>query len=45
MEQLKVINPTRHEAEEHMKHMQLLRKERHDKPLTKTHCKQRNMTP
>ena len=31
---------TRHEAEENMKHMQLLCKERHDKPWKKTHCHQ-----
>ena len=29
---------TWHEAEENMKHMQLLRKARHDKPRKKTHC-------
>ena len=39
MEQLKVMDLTRHEAEENMKHMQLLRKERHDKPRMKTPCK------
>ena len=39
MEQLKVMDLTRHEAEENMRHMQSLRKERHDKPELKTHCK------
>ena len=40
MEQLRSMDLTRHEAEENMKHMQLLRKERHDKPRTKTTCNQ-----
>ena len=40
MEQLKSIDLTRHEAEENMRHMQLLRKERHDQPRKRTHCKQ-----
>ena len=39
MEQLKVMDLTRHEAEENMRHMQILRKERHDQPRPKTHCK------
>ena len=39
MEQLKVMDLTRHEAEENMRHMQTLRKERHDQPRPKTHCK------
>ena len=40
MEQLRSMDLTRHEAEENMKNMQLLRKERHDKPRTKTTCNQ-----
>ena len=40
MEQLKVLDLTRHEAEENMRHMQTLRKERHDHPKPKTHCHQ-----
>ena len=42
MKQLKVMDLTRHEAEENMKHMQLLRKGRHDKPRMKTPCKHCN---
>ena len=40
MEQLKVMDLTRHEAEENMRHMQTLRKERHDHPKSKTRCHQ-----
>ena len=43
MEQLKSMDLNRYEVEENMKHMQLLRKERHDKPrtrLTRKQCKQ-----
>ena len=40
MEQLGSMDLTRQEAEENMKHMQLLRKERHDKPRTRSTCKQ-----
>jgi hypothetical protein len=39
MEQLRTMDLTRHEAEENMKHMQLLRKERHDKPRAKRQCR------
>lgn len=35
MEQLRVIDLTRHEAEENMRHMQILCKERHDKSQQK----------
>jgi arginyl-tRNA--protein-N-Asp/Glu arginylyltransferase len=42
MEQFKVMDLTRHEAEENMKHMQLLRKERHDKLRMKTQCEHCN---
>ena len=40
MEQLRSMDLNRYEAEENMKHMQLLRKERHDKPRTRTTRKQ-----
>jgi hypothetical protein len=40
MEQLRVMDLTRHEAEDNMRHMQILRKERHDQPRSKIHCKQ-----
>ena len=39
MEQLRVMDLTRHEAEENMRHMQTLQKERHDQPRPKTHCR------
>ena len=38
MEPLKVMDLTHHEAEENMKHMQFLHKERHEKPQNKTFC-------
>ena len=40
MEQLRSMDLTKQEAEENMKHVQLLRKERHDKPRIRTTCKQ-----
>ena len=48
MEQLRIMDLTRHEAEENMRHMQTLRKERHDHPKSKTRChqcKQRETKP
>ena len=42
MEQLRIMDLTRHDAEGNMEHMQLLRKERHDRPRRKTPCKHRN---
>jgi hypothetical protein len=42
MEQLRIMDLTRHDAKGNMEHMQLLRKERHDRPRRKTPCKHGN---
>jgi hypothetical protein len=40
MEQLRTMDLTRYEAEGNMRHMQLLRKDRHDHPRKRTPCNQ-----